>query len=100
MSQNFVLDYAVLLMPCQEVFWETALTRVQSTAPLSRSAFNQLFKVTYKLKVFLIGHNTAVENQCLIFLIFRIKEILKKDGKEGEAEFAQLGARFGAGIIK
>ena len=69
MFQNFVLDYAVLLMPCQEVFWETALTRVQSTAPLSRSAFNQLFKVTYKLKVFLIGHNTAVENQCLIFFL-------------------------------
>ena len=33
-------------------------------------------------------------------LFFRIKEILKKDGKEGQAVLAQLGARFGAGRIK
>ena len=58
MFQNFVLDYAVLLMTCQEVFWETALTRVQNTKPLSRSAFNQLFKVTYQLKIFLLVHNS------------------------------------------
>ena len=106
MSQNLVLDYAVLLMPCQEVCWERALIRVQNTKPLSRSALNQLFKVTYQLKFSYsyISHKrlcyTAVENQCLIFLFFRIKEILKKDGKEGQAELAQLGARFGAGIIK
>ena len=109
MSQNLVLDYAVLLMPCQEVFWEGALIRVQNTKPLSRSALNQLFKVTYQLKFSYsyVSHKrllslkyTAVENQCLIFLFSHIKEILKKDGKEGEAEFAQLGARFGAGIIK
>ena len=42
----------------------------------------------------------STKNQCLIFIFSRIKEILKQDGKEGQAELAKLGARFGAGMIK